>query len=203
MKERLDLVLAAIDEANGRDPVSQAGIARALLYGQRMLEALKAFAPDAPEHLIIAARAQHIERWLIPRESYAKGRIAYLKWRKDLQQHHALRTAEIMRDCGYEEAGIARVGSLLRKEKLKYDDDVQILEDVICLVFLQFEAPDFIAKHDDAKVRDILAKTALKMSERGRAAAANLKLDERLARLLSEAISNRGPVNPRSSAARP
>ena len=154
-----------------------------------MSEQLASYSPDAPEHLTIAARAQHIERWTIPRASYAEGRIAYLKWRKDLQHHHANRTAGIMREAGYDEADIARVGALLHKERLKYDADAQTLEDVICLVFLRFEAADFIAQHDDAKVRDILAKTAKKMSARGLAAASELKLEARLARLLGEALS--------------
>ena len=59
---------------------------------------------------------------------------------------------------------------------------------MICLVFLRFEAPEFIAKHDDAKVREILAKTARKMSVAGLAAAGRLDLEARLARLLGEAV---------------
>ena len=77
---------------------------------------------------------------------------------------------------GYGADEIARVGALLRKERLKQDPDVQTLEDVICLVFLAHEADAFIAKHDDAKVRDILAKTARKMSPAGLAAAGALSL---------------------------
>ncbi len=175
----IEKVFAAIDAANAADPAG-----RALLYGQRMSEALG----DAPELLQIAARAQHIERWLIPRASYPEGRVAYLKWRKDLQHHHAKRAGELMREAGYSEADIARVGSMLCKERLKYDAEVQTLEDTICLVFLKYEAPEFIAQHDDEKVRDILAKTAKKMSPRGLAEAGKLKLDERLERLLGEAL---------------
>ena len=64
-----------------------------------------------------------------------------------------------------------------------------MLEDVICLVFLEFEAPAFIAKHDDEKVKDILAKTAKKMSANGLEAAGQLPMDARLARLLGEALA--------------
>jgi hypothetical protein len=193
MGSRLDGVLAAIDAANAKDPVlaqwNGASAARAWIYGRRMSQMLDAFQPDAPELLQIAARAQHIERWTIPRESYPEGRIAYLKWRKDLQQHHARRAGDIMREAGFGEAEIERVAALLRKERLKYDADAQTLEDVICLVFLRHEAADFIAKHPDDKVREILAKTARKMSARGIAAAAKLELDSRLFRLLAEALA--------------
>jgi hypothetical protein len=60
---------------------------------------------------------------------------------------------------------------------------------VICLVFLRWEAEGFIAKHEDEKVRDILAKTAKKMSERGIAAASRVPMGERLGRLLGEALA--------------
>lgn len=184
MTDRLSQAYAMIDAANAKDPAGQAE-----RYGQRMTETLLAFAPEAPETLKIAARAQHIERWTIPRSAYPEGRIPYLSWRKELQKLHARRAGEIMAACGYSEEEIARTGSLLRKERLKQDPDAQTLEDVICLVFLQHEAEPFIAKHDDDKVRDILAKTARKMSPKGLAAASQVPMGERLARLLSEALT--------------
>jgi len=180
---RLTRALALIDAANAQDPAGQAEI-----YGRRMSEALAAFRPDAPEALKIAARAQHIERWTIPRASYPEGRIAYLTWRKDLQKLHARRAGEIMAQCGYSDDEIARTAALLKKERLKQDADAQTLEDVICLVFLRYEAEPFIARHDDEKVRDILAKTARKMSAAGLCAAAQVPMGERLARLLGEAL---------------
>ena len=184
MRERLSRAYALIDEANARDPAGQAE-----LYGRRMTETLESFAPEAPETLKIAARAQHIERWRIPRSSYPEGRIPYLTWRKELQKLHARRAGEIMAACGYTKEEIARTGSLLRKERLKQDADAQTLEDVICLVFLRWEAEAFIAKHEDEKVRDILAKTAKKMSAMGLAAAGEVPMGERLGRLLKEALA--------------
>ena len=184
MSERLNQAYALIDAANASDPAGQAE-----LYGRRMTETLEAFAPDAAETLKIAARAQHIERWTIPRSDYPEGRIPYLTWRKELQKLHARRAGEIMAACGYSEEEIARTGSLLKKERLKQDADAQTLEDVICLVFLRWEAEGFIAKHEDEKVRDILAKTAKKMSERGIAAASRVPMGERLGRLLGEALA--------------
>lgn len=184
MSDRLTRALALIDDANAKDPAGQA-----VAYGRRMSETLDRFAPDAPESLKVAARAQHIERWTVPRTSYPEGRIAYLTWRKDLQKLHTRRAGEIMSACGYSEGEIARTASLLKKERLKQDPDAQTLEDVICLVFLRHEAEPFIAKHDDDKVRDILAKTVKKMSPRGLAAAAQVPMGGRLKRLLGEALA--------------
>lgn len=185
MTKRLDKAFFLIDAANAADPAGQAE-----LYGKRMSATLDAYDPRAPDPLKIAARAQHVERWTIPRNSYPEGRIAYLAWRKELQKLHARRAAGIMAEAGYGTEDIARTASLIKKERLKQDADAQTLEDVTCLVFLEFEAPPFITKHEDGKVRDILAKTAKKMSARGLEAAARLPMGERLRRLLGEALAS-------------
>jgi hypothetical protein len=193
MAERLARVLALIDTANAADPnriATPAGERPAeLVYGERMSAMLAGFRPVVGEALAIAVRGQHIERWTSPRNSYPQGRIGYLKWRKDLKDHHAARVGELMRQAGYDEDAVARVASLIRKERLKHDAEAQALEDVVCLVFLTHYAADFIAKHDDAKVIDILAKTAAKMSAQGLEAASRLALPERLGRLMGEALA--------------
>lgn len=138
---------------------------------------LARFAPDASEVLRLAARCQHIQRWKIPRADYAMDRIGYLQWRKRLNKFHAQVAGDILRDAGYEEATIARVAALLKKESLKSDADAQALEDVVALVFLESYLAGFVSAHgeyDPAKFGDILAKTAKKMSARGRAAAVTL-----------------------------
>ena len=66
---------------------------------------------------------------------------------------------------------IERVESLLQKFRLKLDPEVQMLEDAICLVFLENEFSEFSGKHDRNKLQGILQKTWLKMSSRGREAA--------------------------------
>lgn len=173
---RFNAAIAAIDAANARDPnrVPHDGVdyPEELLYAERMTEWLDRFAPDAPEPVRLAARAQHLRRWEIPRAGFPMDRIGYLRWRTTLYQFHADRAGEILRAAGYDDATIGRVASLLKKEKLKLDPDAQLLEDVICLVFLQYEFADFLARHpDEAKVVNILQKTWKKMSPQGHAAA--------------------------------
>lgn len=191
---RLETVLAAIDAANAADPnrVTVEGEERAAehLYGGRMSEVLARLHPDATEHLQIAARGQHIERWTSPRNSYPEGRVGYLKWRKALMDYHAGRLAEIMRQAGYEEGDVARVSALVRKEKIKYDAEAQALEDVICVVFLEHYFADFAAKHEDAKLIDIVRKTWTKMSPRGHEAALALALPGRAGRIVEAALAD-------------
>jgi len=193
MENRLKQVLDAIDRANAMDPnVSMDDDSlrpSELVYGERMSETLDHFCETASDHLRIAVRAQHIERWTSLRDSYPTGREGYLKWRSDLKSFHARRAGELMDAAGYDQADIDRVAALIGKKGIKRDPEVQMLEDVVCLVFLKHYAGDFIAKHQDAKVVDILRKTARKMSDDGIAAATKLPLPERLGRLLTKTLA--------------
>lgn len=189
---RLASTLAGIDALNAADPnqAQEAGRSRPkeLLYAERMSACLAQLEPGASEALQIAVRAQHLERWRIPRSEYPEGRKGYKRWRLDLANLHAQRAGEVMAGCGYEPAMIERVQRMLRKEQLKRDAEVQTLEDVACLVFLQHYFGDFSAKHERAKIITILQKTWNKMSERGHAAALALDLPPALADLVAEAL---------------
>jgi hypothetical protein len=138
MSDRLQCSLQAIDAANARDPTHDAGEPAEFIYGRRMSEALAAFAPGATEPLRIAVRGQHIERWLSPRRAFPEGKAGYFGWRNAAKKRHAERLGQIMAACGYDEAVIARVGTLARKEQLRNDAEAQTLEDVGCLVFLRY-----------------------------------------------------------------
>ena len=169
MSTQLDQVLNAIDAANAKDPRMDEGQPEALLYGQRMSEECDRLFPNALETLKIAARGQHVERWVLLRKDYPEGKAGYLKWRRDLATHHAERVGGFMVDAGYGEDAVAEVKKMLQKQGIKRDDQVQALEDVICFVFVRHYFAPFAAKHPDEKVLDIVQKTARKMSSDGRA----------------------------------
>lgn len=191
-QDKLQSAFAAIDAANAEDParIIVGGESRPaeLVYGERMTAALHALHPDAGEALRLAARAQHLRRWTVPRDSYPMDRTGYLRWRTDLKRKHAEMAGDILRDCGYPGETIARVGSLIRKERLKQDAEAQALEDVACIVFLQHYVDEFAAKHDDDKLVSIIRKTWAKMSAHGHAAALKLSLSPRIAGLVGRAL---------------
>lgn len=164
MTDRLAQAFALIDAANAADPKGEA-----LVYGQRMSAELARLFPDAPEVLQIAARGQHVERWLLPRSDYPEGKAGYLDWRREQGRRHAARVAGIMAEAGYPPEDGDRVGVLLRKEGIKRDPEVQALEDVICFVFLKFHFADFAAERGAEQTLDIVRKTARKMSGAARA----------------------------------
>lgn len=181
------------DEANQKDPykevVNGEKYPKELLYAERMTEWLDKMNPGASEALQLAARCQHIERWVIPREEYPMNRPGYIKWRNDLKKYHAQRAEEILEDVGYDSDTIERVKKLVMKKGLKTDPEVQMLEDVICLVFLEYYFEDFSHKHEDEKLAGILKKTWRKMSDEGRKMAMKLKFPDRLEKLVEAAIS--------------
>jgi Domain of unknown function (DUF4202) len=165
---KLPATLAAIDAVNSADPRRDEDQPEALLYGKRMSLELERLFPEASDALRIAARGQHIERWVLARADYPEGRVGYLNWRRDLARYHATRVGQIMAEAGYCAAEIDAVGEMLRKEGLKRDVNVQALEDVICFVFVKWYFTPFAAKHPPEKVKSIVEKTARKMSPEGR-----------------------------------
>lgn len=198
---RFRAAIAAFDAANAQDPRREPDAAgtdqpRELLYARRMTEMLERFAPDAPEPVWLAARCQHIRRWEIPRDAYPRTPEGYKAWRNRLMDFHASTAGAMLRAAGYDDATIARVRSLLRKERLKRDPGAQLLEDVVGLVFLEHYLEGFVAEHPEygeAKLADILKKTWAKMSPRGRAAAPGIvRLPERLAPVVLRAVGGTG-----------
>jgi hypothetical protein len=138
------------------------------VYARRMADWLARLEPNASEALRLAVRCQHLRRWKIPRASFPMTRPGYLQWRSTLARFHAGQAGEILRAVGYDEQTVARVQSLVRKERLASDPEAQTLEDAACLVFLEGEFVDFARKHDQDKVAGILRKTWRKMSQRGK-----------------------------------
>ncbi len=191
-KKLIDAYLL-IDHANANDPntTSIAGtlIAKEVVYGLRMTSTLLHFMATPSAALQLAARCQHICRWEIPRNEYPMDRTGYLKWRTDLKKFHANKAAEILEKVGYDQEIIDRVAFLLQKKQLKRDTETQILEDVICLVFLEFYYEEFMSKHTDEKVIDILQKTWKKMSEKGHDAALALSYSDRGLALIKKALN--------------
>lgn len=192
----MDLVQRAferIDQENARDPnteiVNGVPVPKELLYGQRMTAWLNQLRPDAPPALQIAARAQHIRRWDIPRDTFDLDRRGYLLWRKKLYAHHAEVTTRILRELAASDDLIERTAFLLQKRQLNTDPDTQSLEDAACLVFLQHHFNDFLQKTPREKILPIVQKTWAKMSPPAHTFALNLPHTPAALAILQEALA--------------
>jgi ketosteroid isomerase-like protein len=193
---RLLAATDAIDRANAADPtavtVRERTGPKEILHADLVTEWVLRLKPDAGDALLLAARGHHFRRWTVPRSSYPAGRSGYLRWRKDLHTQHAQELGVLLTDAGYDEVLIGQVQSIVRKDGLARaaaSDDVQVLEDAMCLVFLETQLADIAARLDPAKLAGVITKTANKMSSAGLAAIAAVPLGPGAHRILDEAFA--------------
>ena len=192
-RQRLESAYAAIDLANADDPnrleIRGEWRPKELAHAALACEWILRLSEEPSEALLLAARAHHVRRWEIPRSDYPEGRPGYLRWRKALQEHHASVTASILADEGYDDASVARVGAILRKQGLGRDPEVQAFEDALCLVFLETQLHDLAARLEREKLPGVVQKTLRKMSPEAVSLARQLLTAEDLA-LLDSALGD-------------
>ncbi len=192
--ERFNKAIALFDAANALDPNQEEGQPKELLYAQRMTEMIGRFAPQASEVAQLAVRAQHIQRWTVPRSSYPLGKPGYFAWRTGLYRFHAETAGQLMAQAGYDDATIEQVKAAIGKQGIKTNPDTQLLEDVTGLVFIEHYMQGFAGQHaeySEEKWLDIIRKTWKKMSDNAHAFATSggIKLPEGVAPLILKAVS--------------
>jgi hypothetical protein len=177
---RFERAVAGIDAINSTDATVVTVRGRQgpkeLLHAELVTEWVRKLAPDAGDALLLAARGHHLRRWAIPRASYPTGRAGYLKWRNAQHRRHAEELGEILAGAGYEGETIDQVRALVTKRALGRDPDAQVLEDALCLVFVETQFHDLAARLDPDKMVDVVRKTIAKMSPQGVELAAGLDL---------------------------
>jgi len=189
--------IAAFDRANAEDPNKEMWegkeYPKELLYAQRMTEMQERYAPDAPEEVKLAVRAQHIQRWKSPRSDYPMDKKGYMLWRTTLYKFHADTAGALMKQAGYDDAMITRVKTIVGKKELKTNPGTQMMEDIVDLTFLEHYMETFAAQHadyDEARWIVIIKKTWDKMSDRAHefALAGKIKLPQALVPLILKAV---------------
>jgi hypothetical protein len=191
--DRFDNAIAAFDLYNTKDPNREGfkgeEFPKEVLYAQRMTERLNSFAPNASESIRLAARCQHIGRWEIPRSNYPMDKKGYFQWRNEEKLHHAKLAEEILSQCQYDIGTIGQVKNLVLKKELRSNPETQLLEDVVCLVFIEYYLDEFASKHDGEKVIDIIRKTVAKMSREAVEVASQIALPNKIHSLMREALN--------------
>jgi hypothetical protein len=187
----LEAAFDAIDAANAGDPntITVRGSVRPKeqAHAELAVEWVRRLVGEPSEALLLAARAHHVRRWEIPRSSEPEGRAGYLRWKRRLQQHHASVVGEVLAGL-VDPAVVERVQSIVRKEALRTDPEVQALEDALCLVFVETQFGELTDQLGEDHMVDVVAKTLKKMSPSGRSAALELPLDESAVRIVGRAL---------------
>ena len=190
--KRFEMALRRFDEENSRDPnteiVNDVPRQRELVYAQWLTDWVLKLCPNASEELRLAARCQHLCRWTIARGSYLMTRAGYLKWRAGLKIFHAEKAGEILREVGYPAETIAKVQALNLKKNFPRDPECRVLEDALCLVFLERQLADLARKSTEDKVINALQKSWQKMTDAARTEALKLNYTPEEKALIERAL---------------
>jgi hypothetical protein len=169
---RFEAAIKHFDEENSRDPnrvtVDGAVRPRELVYAEWLTDWVLKLCPTASEALRLAARSQHLCRWMVPRDSYPMTRPGYLKWREDLKKFHAQKAGEILTEMGYDTELVSRVQRLNLKKDFPNDPETRVLEDALCLVFLERQLSELAQKTSEEKLINALQKSWKKMTPAAR-----------------------------------
>ena len=152
-----------------------------LLYTLRLVDWLKRLEPSPSKELLIAAHGQHLYRWRIPRKEYPMDKKGYYQWRNALKEIHAEETGHILKESGYQGSFISRVQQIIKKENLKTDEEVMVLEDAINLSFIQNYLEQFNTDiADSEKMKGIIIKVWNKMTPKAHEMALGIELKPEL-----------------------
>lgn len=188
----METAFALFDTYNQRDPNrliwDGAEYPAEYFYALQLHNWVKKLDHTAGEAVLLASKAQHIGRWEIQRNQYDDGKVGYLKWRKDLAKFHAQTAGTLLASAGYARELIEKVQTVILKKDLRNNADVQLMENALCLVFLEFQYEDFLLKHTDDKIIGILQKTWAKMTQPGKDEALKLKFSARGQALIDQAL---------------
>jgi tRNAThr (cytosine32-N3)-methyltransferase len=188
----IDGARAALDAVHATEPAPPTGKPSELVYAGHIEQWIARLIEQPSLALRLAARAQHLERWVIPRSSFPMDKPGYLTWRKTVHKRQGDRAKEILSNAGMDAVTSERVGVLVAKAAPKGDLEAQALEDAACLTFLATELGDFASHHPDytrEKFIDIIRKTWRKMSPRGHQLALTIPLSDGLKELVKAAVA--------------
>ena len=190
---KFDAAIRRFDEENSSDPNQEiadgVGHPRELTYARWLTEWVLRLCPGASEALRLAARCQHLRRWEIARSTYPMDRAGYLRWRADLKKFHAEKAGEILREVGYDEQTIRQVQDLNLKKNFPADPECRVLEDALCLVFLERQFADLASKTTEEKMINALQKSWKKMTPAAHTEALKLNYAPREKALVAKAIA--------------
>ncbi len=197
---RFPAAIALFDQHNAADPNVERAEGRdwprELFFAHKLSDWVEKLCPGASEELHLAARCQHLCRWEIPRSAFPMTRAGYLQWRTKLKSFHAEKSGQLLRAAGYPEDLIIRVQNLNLKKNFPKDADSRVLEDALCLVFLQYQFAELARKTDEDKMINALRKSWAKMTPAAHEIALAMSFGEHEMKLINAALKPPGGATP-------
>lgn len=161
-----------------------------LLYTGRLVAWIERLDPGAPEEVLLAAHGLHLSRWTIPRDTYPMTRKAYHDWRNRLRALHADETEDILRECFYEDATVARVRELVLRSTYPDDPESRVIEDAVSLLLLERQFVEFAAKTERGKLLRVVRRVWARMTPEAQEIALSLPLGPAEAEVVREALAS-------------
>ena len=197
--ERYDEAIRRFDQENAADPrtviIDGDAVPRELYFARKLTEWILRLEPGASEVLRLAARCQHLCRWKIPRSDYPLDHAGYHRWRTHLKKFHADLSGKILAECGYDSETVRRVQELNLKKNFPEDLESRVLEDGLCLVFLETQLDELAARTDREKILNALKKSWGKMTKKGRQLALGIPFKPFAEELVRTAISEQNTAS--------
>ena len=187
LKRGIDALVKRHQSDPNKESINGIDYPAELLYAQRMADALAKYVPDASKPLQLAAWSHHIMRWEVARSLYPMGKSGYYQWRQHVLKHQLKVTKDVLTEVGISSAEVDLVTTYMQKDNRRTCTEAQTVEDIACVVFVVYYLEAFAQKHSEEKVIDIIRKTMLKVSEKGKVYLSKLALNSSLNALLAKA----------------
>lgn len=168
---RIGHVLAAFEEIGRKDPrlvvIDGTTYPRQLGEAKLLVHFIAQMVDPISDALFLACHCQHLGRFESPRSEFPQDNAGYKAWRTEASRRSSERSANLMKEFGFEASIIERVSKIVSKQGRATNPEVQIMEDALCLTFLILDAEDFVLRHTEEEMTRILKRTWMKMSETG------------------------------------
>jgi 5-methylthioribose kinase len=99
-----------------------------------------------------------------------------------------MKAREILLKAGFDSDFADQVKTIVKKENIFTNPEAQTLEDVVCLVFLEFYLDEFMNDKTELNMVPIILKTWNKMSEKGHQETLKIKYSDAALPIIKKAL---------------
>lgn len=161
---------------------------RDFLFTKRVVDWILKLDPQASQILVLSAWGHILNRWKLTRYNYPMTTAGYHKWRKAQSRLSADDVEKILRGVGSPDETIRRVRELILKTTFPQDLESRLLEDALCLAFLEIKFESYIPEWDEEKYIRILKGTLKKMTPKAQELALQISYSPAGRDLLKKAL---------------
>ncbi len=186
------MILKALEESLTQDP--RKAMFRGVLYPkdliftQRAVSWMSRLTADPSEDLLIAAWGHVVGRWKIARDQYPQGTHGYHQYRYAQTKLSCDQVERVLREKRFPDDRVKKIRSIMMNRDASPYPEGQMLEDALCLAFLELKFEGYISEWGEEKYSQILKNTWSKMSGAARELALKIDYSPEGLQLLKKAL---------------